>query len=339
MIDSEVKFIKCVVTCDTMSIMRGDNCMLPHQKARLLEAMGAVKIIDKQKSNKNNDAGYMYHYSFSKRPSTRVVWLQNYVKEGGAEISNYRCVSVGRNLGFDIVGVDIDDVRGYELLRKADVIIVNNLHAAGREKALEYLSRTTIPYIKYEHDMLEVEPSLFINSKLNVFISPMQREFYSRSLGIDLSEKSICLPLAIDPDRWEYKANGRVPDSVFIPAYGKCRDNAMQFIAENPGKKVAIAGNVKPLAGNVECIGEVPHGKMSEFYHRFETVYHCPHHRYAGDRVVFEAVLCGCKLITSEHAGHTSWDFDWRDHGVLRPRLREAVYEFWRQVEGVVNAA
>jgi hypothetical protein len=333
----EERRVRCESICDTLSIIRGDQCVLPWAKARMLEAMGAVKIIEDtipQMKKQLSDSDYLYRFAFSKRPLTRVIWIQNYDKNGGAEISNFNCIAVGRNLGFDVIGIVINNLQSLNLLRQADVIIVNNLHAANKDIILDYLNKTTIPWIKYEHDLSEHNMDLFTKSKLNVFISPMQQAFYKSKCG-EMSE-SVCLPLAINPDRWEYKANSREPNSVFIPAWHKCKENAQQFIKENPDKKVYIASDAQ--VDSAIRLGDVDYITMHDLYHRFETVYHAPVVPFAGDRVIFEAVLSGCKIITTSNAGHTSWDFDWHDQNVLRLKLKTALYDFWRHVERIANA-
>jgi hypothetical protein len=308
--------------------------VLPFPKARMLEAMGAVKIIDEPiVAKQSQDSDYMYRFAFSKRPMTRVIWIQNYDKNGGAEISNFNCIATGRNLGFDVIGVVINNMQSFNLLRQADVIIVNNLHADNKETIIDYLNKTTIPWIKYEHDLSEHDFDLYKKSRLNIFISPMQQKFYAQKCG-EMSP-SVCLPLAINPDRWEYKANSREPNSVFIPAWEKCQKNAEQFIKENPDKKFFVAGNA--MTDNAVRLGDVDYVAMHDLYHRFETVYHAPVVPFAGDRVIFEAVLSGCKIITTSNAGHTSWDFDWHDQTVLRSKLKTALYDFWHHVERISN--
>ena len=338
--EDEEKLYKCVSSSDTFHVSRGDFCLLPFGKARVLQAMGAVKILDDPANEARigpPDDEYLYRTRFGKRPGTKVAWIQNFSKNGGAEISNYNCVAIGRDLGFDIVGVITDNLSGFELCREADVIIVNNLHSGNRDKILEYLTRTTIPFVKYDHDLQEEEAELFRKSRLNVFISPRQQKFYSDKFG-EMMSRSVCLPLAIIPERWEHRENRRIPDTVFVPSYSKCRDTIGDYIKKNPDKKFIIVGHAIPPFKNVERLGQIDYAQMQEAYHRYETVYHCPDAaKNAGERVLFEAILSGCKVVTNENAGHTSWDFDWRNNAVLRPRLKSAIYDFWREVEKVAD--
>ena len=337
--EDQERLYKCVSTSDTFHISRGDTCLLPFTKARVMQAMGAVKILedpaDAEQAGPSDDE-YLYRMKFSKRPGTKVAWMQNYSKNGGAELSNFNCVAVGRDLGFDVVGVVTNTMSSFGLCKEADVIVVNNLHSGNRDMILEYLNRTTVPWIKYEHDLQEDAFDLFQKSRLNVFISPMQQEFYNNKCGGVMS-RSVCLPLAIIPERWKYQKDNRLPGTVFVPTYNKCRGTIGDYIRANSNKKFFIADTVAPPFKNIERLGHLDQVKMQEAYHKYETVYHCPDKEWAGDRVLFEAVLSGCQIVTSKNAGHTSWDFDWKNNDVLRPRLTAAIYDFWREVEKVAD--
>ena len=337
--EDEEKLFKCVRTSDAFHVSRGDCCLLPFGKARVMQAMGAVQILDDPADSPRigpPDDGYLFRLKFGKRPGTRVAWIQNYSKNGGAEISNYNCVAAGRDLGFDVVGIITNSLQSFDLCKQADVIVVNNLHSGNRDTVIDYLNRTTTPWIKYEHDLQETEFDLYNRSRLNVFISPLQKRFYEKKCCAGMS-RSVTLPLAILPERWEHRANGRIPNTVFVPTYNKCRETIGSYIKANPGKKFVFAGDVTPPFKNVERLGHVDYARMQEAYHKYETVYHCPDKEWAGDRVVFEAVLSGCKVVANENVGHTSWDFDWRDDKTLRARLKAAVYDFWREVEKVAD--
>jgi hypothetical protein len=48
-------------------------------------------------------------------------------------------------------------------------------------------------------------------------------------------------------------------------------------------------------------------------------------------RVVIEAALCGCNLITNDHVGATSFPFDISDSS----NFQNATEEFWEAIEGL----
>lgn len=338
----EMRSVRCLVTCDNMSILRGDVCCLPLPRARTLHSQGNVKIMDEKvlhqhNTNKNKDGDYLYRATYSDRRMTKVAWVQNYSKNGGAEISNFTAVRIGCDLGFDTVGCVVGDgPLQISVLDKADIVIVNNLHCSGREELFKWLFSTHKPWIKYDHDLCEEEAELYRKAALNVFISPMHMAYYVAMCGEEIAAKSICLPLAFDVDAWKYpNMNGRIKNSVFIPCYAKCRKEAQEFVGNHPEYSYYVAGHLKPFGLNVNLLGDIIYTDMNEAYGKYENVLHTPNAKCAGERILFEAVMSGCKVITNDNAGHTSWDFDWRDVKVLKPILKNAVYLFWKEVERV----
>lgn len=270
---------------------------------------------------------------------TRVAWCQNYEKKGGAEISSFNVIQVGSSLGFDIIGWRVGGENpGVEILKYADIVIVNNLHYVDDSKAelLDFLFKSGKPFIKYDHDCYENEKEIYRKSVLNVFISPMHAQHYFDFCGEEIKGKSRIFPLAFDVNSWN-PDGPHTPGTVFIPSYGKCRDHAIDYMNANKNLKFYIATDVAPPGENVFKLGKIPHTKMAEYYPQYETVFHCPMEKAAGERILFEAVMCGCKVITNNMAGHVSWTFDWKDPKVLRPILKRAPYEFWRAVDEVMR--
>jgi hypothetical protein len=334
-------FYKCECIDKALRARHGDYMHLPYADARSMHASGHVRIVDPdlKLTREIKETDYLYRKSWSRRRMTRVAWCQNYEKNGGAEISNFNAIQVGSQLGFDVVGWQVGgDNSGFELLQSADVVIVNNLHYVETEKnaLLQWLYSSGKPFVKYDHDCYGDDQEIYKKAKLNVFISPKHAEYYYNFCGKEISEKSIILPLAFNVDHW--KCDGpHEHGTVFIPSYGKCRNGAIEFVQDNPQLRYFVAGDVVPAGSNVTKLGKINYTDMAAEYPKYETVYHCPNEKCAGERIIFEAVMSGCKVITSENAFHTSWGFDWRDQKVLRPILKKAVYEFWAAVEKVLR--
>ena len=335
-------FYQCECLDKALKARHGEFIHLPYADARSLQASGHVRISDKDYVNEIRevqDTDYMYHSNWSKRRTTRIAWCQNYEKNGGAEISNFNVIKIGKNLGFDIVGWNLSGENpGVEVLQGADLVILANLHYVDDAKStlLKWLYKNEKPFVKYDHDCFEEEKSIYLKSKLNIFISPKHKKYYVDLCGEVINDKSTCLPLAFNVDSWASKGE-HTPGTVFIPSYEKCRGNVFDFIRDNPQYNYYVSSEIAPSGKNVFQLGKINYDKMKEYYPRYETVYHCPLERCAGERILFEAVMSGCKVITNEHAGHTSWDFDWRDEKVLRPILSKAVYEFWAAVDKVLK--
>lgn len=328
------QIVRCITQSTAISGAKGDIVSFPIGLARVMHAMGQIKIIDDMAPKKvKEDTSYIFRTHFSGRTKTRVAWVQNYSKNGGAELSNFFAVSVGEKLGFDIVGAVLDHPSfSYKILESAEIIIVNNLHCDKHDEFIEWLLASKKQYIVYSHDCFEKDLRLFASSLLNVFISPLHGAHYEALCGDSIKGRSLTLPLAIDTAPWGAEGD-RIKDSVFVPTYRKGEDAIADYITAHLELTFYVAGDIQPIGKNVIGLGEIDYLKMPEEYRKYETVIHLPSVFGAGERVVFEAILSGCKIETNANAGHASWDFDWRNPVVLKKALDEAVYSFWAAVD------
>lgn len=334
--------VKCKCTCHNSSRPYGDVYMAPLSHAlKLVRTKDAIILDDPLAEAPNTCAdAYMYRKSFSPVRRTRVLWVQNYVKKGGAEISNYVAVETGTRLGFDIVGYDIDTPLDRKLITECDLIVVNNMHTAGRDAMLGVLFNSGKPWVKYEHDYLESGcVGLFTVAAMLVFISPAQAEHYFKLFGEDIKEKSVVLPLAIQEDRWQDKNEPRIPNTVLVPAYDKCRGNTLAFMTSHPEYKYHVLSQTGIKPSGALLLPSVEWNRMQDIYNQYEIVLHQPDAKYAGDRVLFEATLCGCRVIHNENVGHLSWNYDLADHKTLRDNLTQALYRFWYEIDTRVVAS
>lgn len=327
-----------------MRIAHGDVVHLNIEIARKMQARGEVKIIQsisgepfEPRLRELDDSAYLTRKSFSNDGKVRVAWVQDYHKNGGAELSNFIVVRAGNNCGFDIVGITPVNF-DIEILKQSDIAVINNFFEFTEEQKnilVEYLYTSKKPYIKYEHDHREIarpafSSRLFGCSSLSVFISPSQMERHKRIINTD---KSLALPLAIDTEKFVNTSKDRNAESIFVPSFDKCKINALKFMSENANKKYTIIGHIDSVHIN-ECSVLQPCSleKIVQLYNEHSNVLHVPDKPGGGERVIFEAVLCGCNVICNENASHSSWDF-WKNEKELRKRLNSAPYEFWKLVE------
>jgi hypothetical protein len=306
---------------------------LMEHDARSMEIAGDIEPLVSLLSNngQSKDSEYLKRAAFQINGGIRVAWVQDFVKpNGGAEITNYYTVHIGENIGFDIVGF-CNSNRDRSIIDTADIVIINNLRSNEemRKQVSDLVIDTGKPFIRFDHDYFEDDPQLYRKSKLNIFLSPDHKAHYVAMCGKEIEEKSKCLPLAIDSNR--YKAIDtieRKKNSVFIPNYGKCDVQAQRFKAENRQCKYTFGNNFNAQ--------NYTYHDMPRLYNEHEIVFHKPAKKWAGERVLFEAVLCGCKVIADENSGHTSWDFDWQNRSVLKEKVDAAPFEFWKLVESVL---
>lgn len=258
-------------------------------------------------------------------------------------MSNRCVVNVGENLGFDIVGVTPSNFHA-SVIEDCDVAVVNNFFQFSKDQVrsiLDVLWGKGKPYVKYEHDSREIgrrsfADRLFKESVLNVFLSPAHLNNHRCHLGCD----GVALPLAIQTD-------------LFKPVPGVARDNNMalivggwirggktekalrQYVAENRNLLFVSVGFDLPGMSSVpHCAIE----NMPTLYSKAGRLVHLPDIVCAGERVVFEAALCGCSnIVTNDRVGHASWNRDLSDTEGLREWLRQAPFDFWKAVETAVG--
>lgn len=355
--NADLIIVDCKCISDMMKNSRGETCHLPLPMARKMEAEGHVKIISDHEGNpvdKNiiqfiADTDYLFRKSFDKAQQlTRIAWVQDSHKDGGAELSSQVVVNVGNRCGFDIVGVTPDNF-SMTVINDADIVVVNNCFEFGNDQFNQMLDVLFHgkKYVKYEHDHREINlragigKRLFDNSKLNIFISPQHRKNHEAAFGDCIKNKSITLPLAIRTARFNAVAGvAREDNSYFIPSYRKCKENIDAFIKEHPEYKYTTAGEFDrcDLPG-VKNLGAVLITDMARIYSEHKYMLHLPLKVGGGERVVFEAVLCGCEPITNENASHITWaeQWDYRDQKILRARLDAAPNDFWRAIGKIVK--
>ncbi|MCJ7663081.1 MAG: hypothetical protein MUO24_02435 [Desulfobacterales bacterium] len=363
MIENENKIVKVEILEPALSAHYGPTMRIALRQALLGEKKGKWRIVREGEASQVYETRVMepgrpsamgVEDMFSKAPSPkrikkkRVAWVQDLSRLGGAEISSQEVVRVGGDCGFDVATVtpQTDYPQAVKTLFESDVIILNNIWQFSPEmirKILEAVFSERVPYVKYEHDHRELgrpefSRRLFQNSAFNVFLSPMHLERHRKALGCE----GICLPLAIDPRPFLSVSKGeRIPNSALI---SNCRNfklwtNLQAYINENPGFSFSVLTDKDPAVGghNVEAIPMVAYEKMPGVYSSFEYLVHILDGWGAGERVVFEAALAGCKIVANDHVGHMSWGRDLTDAVGLAGWLTEAPYKFWQEVEKIVG--
>jgi len=267
----------------------------------------------------------------------RVIWIQDYIKrEGGAEQSNKAVVHVGESLGFDIVGMSPMHFPE-QLLKDADVAVINNFHAFSHNQAgaiRRSCLHGPLPFVMYSHDYRDLRRTNFIGaffekSRLNVFISPKHMEDYRGTMKL---ERCVSIPLCVDPKGFQpVQGIERRRNSAVIVAPQKQGAQCAKFIAEH--KEWVFCSLGQRLLGCEEVRASLPFKDMPKIYSEFENLVHFPRSSCGGERVLFEAALCGCLPWSNGNAGHASWGYDWKDREKLSKILEEAPFTFWKALE------
>ena len=341
--------VVCKILDPGMRKRIGETIPLKLSKARGMEAKGLIHIPEPGETKPvpmpsvpvaaqgKSEAGvevfnrneYRKHSEYP-----RVAWVQDFSKYGGAEYSNLHVIRTGQKLGFDIVGVT-PKTFNRSVIRDAQVVIVNNVFEFD-EKQLKDLYWELFEYkkrfIKYDHDMRELRRlpktrCLFERSAANVFLSNAHAKEYKKEHIYGIS-----IPLAIDTAFWRNLRAERKPNTCIIPTYHKGPQNHDKIIAEHKDWQFTVIGNKLPTQKpNIHVLGKRTPEQMRELYNTHEHMVHCPAVLWAGERVYFEAMLCGCKTIINDNVGHKSWG------AIERSSLEIAPYKFWELVENVIE--
>lgn len=310
---------------------------------------------DPPKVSQSNPVSPAQHIiTHNPQKSYEIVWVQDYNFIGGAELSSQLVIDVGKDLGFDICMITPQNF-DLRTLRRAKLLILNNIFTFTGTQMAE-LKRTIfefqVPYVKYEHDMRETYPErlsfsrrLFAHSKMNVLISPLQKEVYCGI--IPNMGYTITLPLAVDTSKFQPNSKIKRIKNKAIHTSGNLHNKGaakllsmvnahteMQFDIY-PGDNRQIIQMFSELP-NVTLKQRVTHDKMADIYNEAEYLVHLPTGIWAGERVVLEAALCGCKLVINDNVGHKSWGWDFGNTKALRAVLDDAPHEFWRKVEEIM---
>jgi hypothetical protein len=272
----------------------------------------------------------------------RIAWVEDSWVIGGAEISGQTMTRIGEECGFEIERVTgkTDTMLIGEILSGSDLIVLNNVWGFSQEQMAKILTAIErVPYVKYEHDHREIEhrrdisEKLFRGSVLNFFLSPIHMSNHMETFQI----QGICLPLAIDVEIFRPVAGveRKMGTALVCNVRGwKTWKTLKEFIDSHPEIHFDILSKGELITGpNVTSIPMVPYEEMPKLYSAHEWLVHMLDGWGAGERVVFEAALCGCRVIANERVGHMSWGKDLTDVKGLREWLRAAPYLFWREVD------
>lgn len=288
---------------------------------------------------------------------TRVAWLQDDSKLGGAEISNQHVISIGTELGFEIVQITPKRF-DHDWLKACDLIIINNFflfNPVQEHFILALLYEYKKPYVKYEHDHREIigdfaRPEfirrLFANSKLNVFISPFHVQNHREVLG-DVVDPCFIMPPPVDTKLFKKISNIKRDSDKVISSTGrmfpsKGFDNIVKWAKDNSEKRLEVYTGNMAFSGseklsqleNVKVHDPVPLELLPEIYNSAGYVIHLPRALEAAGRILMEGYLCGCEPIMNDNVGLRSFNFDWNgSYDSIKYRIIQGPYTFWRKVE------
>jgi glycosyltransferase involved in cell wall biosynthesis len=187
----------------------------------------------------------------------------------------------------------------------------------------------------FGHDCFALDPlvrKLFSSSRLNIYVSPLHQQTIERILGGDNLPESFVLKPVIDSTAFYNQKRERDIDYLFVGVIGEAkglvamrerfRDGDIHFVGK-------IAPGAKLDFGTYH--GSVPYHEIPDFMNRAKHFVFLPRWPEPQGRVVIEAALCGCELVTNQNVGATSFPFD-----IGNPaNFAQANDEFWTAIESL----
>lgn len=173
---------------------------------------------------------------------------------------------------------------------------------------------------------------LFRRSKLNLFLSPLHYRTSYNLLGLKNEVPAFVMKPVIDGSMFFNRHRERDINYLFVGVIGEAKGLAAMR-ERFYGEDIHFIGKVLPGArldfGTHH--GHIPYERVPEFMNRAKNFVFLPRWPEPQGRVVIEAALCGCNLITNDNVGATSFPFDISNI----ENFQNTTDEFWETVEGL----
>lgn len=166
-------------------------------------------------------------------------------------------------------------------------------------------------------------------AQLNVFLSPLHTRVVNRMTGLADLRAYVLRPL-IDTTIFRDRGIVRDIEYLFVGVIGEAKGlEAMRQRFHD--KPITLVGRLR--AGKRLDFGthipHVPYDEVPQYMNRARHFVFLPRWPEPLGRVVVEAALCGCTLITNENVGATSFPFDIRDPEAYK----DSADDFWLTLE------
>lgn len=189
----------------------------------------------------------------------------------------------------------------------------------------------------WSHDCFAQQPMisrLYEKSILNVYLSPLHRRITESLLDRDHLPSSYILRPMIDTTLFSNENRERDIDFLFVGVISEAKGLAAMR-ERFAGADIHLIGRCAP--GVTLDFGHyhehVPYNEVPRYMNRAKNFVFLPRWPEPQGRVVAEAALCGCRIISNDNVGALSFDMDLAD-----PQAYIGVEdEFWTVLEGLVQ--
>lgn len=172
---------------------------------------------------------------------------------------------------------------------------------------------------------------MYENARLNVFVSGLHRRTVAGILGKETVGKFLDTPPVIDVKAFVDYGNERDINNLYVGALSNAK--GLDALRERFGDDITLIGpspaGKPPVFGN--WLGQLPHEEIPAFMNRARNFVFLPRWPEPCGRVVIEAALCGCHLITNKNVGALDFIGECGRGGADAPAV------FWRQAVACLN--
>lgn len=183
---------------------------------------------------------------------------------------------------------------------------------------------------------------LYNNAKGHIWLSPLHRDHFLYIFP-ELEKFKSCIPSSIDTEMFkpvegvERKQNTVI--GINSLAEFKGRYNVYNYCLAHPEMQFTFVGEGPEInLPNVNYIAFVRNEDLPKLYSQFEyaIALNCTSEPFG--RVLVEARLCGCKIITNELYGAFSYpDMDYNNIEKLKSQLSLASIAFWEEIGEIMR--
>jgi glycosyltransferase involved in cell wall biosynthesis len=174
----------------------------------------------------------------------------------------------------------------------------------------------------------------YLKSVANIFVSPLQREVISKSVNIPENHKSLIVNPIINTNDFKNHNSERDIDFLFVGVLSEAK-GYFELREKFRDKNIHLVGDIHPdiKLDFGTYLGKLSYSEIPFIMNRAKNFVYLPRWPEPQGRVVVEAALSGCKLITNENVGALSFPYDISD-----PRNIEKSGElFWQELEELMK--
>ena len=174
----------------------------------------------------------------------------------------------------------------------------------------------------------------YLKSIANIFVSPLHREVISKSIRIPKGHKSLIVNPIINTDEFKNHKVERDIDYLFVGVLSEAK-GYFELREKFQDKNIFLVGDIHPeiKLDFGTYLGKLSYSEIPLIMNRAKNFVYLPRWPEPQGRVVVEAALSGCKLITNENVGALSFPYD-----ISNPRNIEKSGEvFWEELEELMK--